>query len=372
MNFCKLCLMPDTRPGLTIDSEGICSACRNHQHKQTVDWSIRKRQFKKLCDTYRRKAHGEFDCIIAVSSGKDSFYQVAKLKEYGMNPLLVSVDNLDWTQTGLHNRDLMLDTFGCDCIVHRSSNELNRKISRLIFEHDGFIAWLFDKLIYTYPLWMAIKFNIPLVIYGENTSCEYGGPLTQETPSAIDQINNDAVRKYKWSLFENAGISKDELVLAQMPSVKEIQSVNLNPIYLSYYFKWSGYENMQFAKSLGWKSLGDTGEWKRQGYIGNYDQIDDIAYCVDPLLKYPKYGHARATDIASIWIREGRITREEGIKLVKENDHLMDKVALYHYLKWTGYSEEEFWSIYESFRNKDLFVKDGGVWKLKNPVWTQS
>jgi len=371
MNYCKRCVMPSTRPGLIIDSEGICSACRHAEQKESIDWQKRERQFQAVCDFYKRKSEGEHDCIIAVSSGKDSFYQVHKLKEYGMNPLLVSVDNLDWSQTGLQNRETMMDTFNCEMIVHKSSKNLNRKISRLIFEKDGFISWYFDRLIYTYPLHMAIKFNIPLVIYGENTSYEYGGPLVEETPYAIEQINNDAVRDYGWKTFTDVGISMDELVLAQAPTMEEIIKAKLSPQYLSYYFRWSGFENMQFVKKFGWKSLDDTKEWKREGYIEDYDQIDDIAYCVDPLLKYPKLGHARATDVASIWIREGRITREEGIKLVKEHDHKMDPLALVHYLDFAGYSEEEFWEIYNKFRNKDLFEKKDNKWQLKNPIWKQ-
>jgi len=358
--------MPDSRPGLILDSQGICSACRHAEQKDSIDWSMREKQFQEVCNYYKRKSEGEFDCIIAVSAGKDSFYQVHKLKEYGINPLLVSVDNLDWSQTGLQNRETMLNEFSCELIVHKTSKALNRKISRLIFEKDGFVAWLFDRLIYTYPLHIAKKFNIPLVIYGENTSYEYGGPLVKETPSAMEQINNDAVRDYGWQIFKDAGISMDELVLAQTPNIRDFK---LDAQYLSYYFKWSGYENMKFVKTLGWKSLNYTGEWKRHGYIEDYDQIDDIAYCVDPLLKYPKYGHARATDVASIWIREGRITRDEGIKLVQQEDHKMDSLALEHYLNFSGYSEEEFWEIYNKFRNKDLFEEKNNKWQLKKPIW---
>jgi len=369
MNYCKKCVMPDTRPGVFLDENGICNGCRHAEYKKHVDWEHRKKLFEKLCNKYRRKAHGEYDCLIAVSSGKDSYYQVYMMKnEFNMNPLLVSVDNLDWTETGKHNFNNLLDVFGVDCIVHRTSRELNRKMSRIGFEHDGFTAWLFDRLIYTYPLHMAIKFNIPFVIYGENINIEYGGPQTEETPSALEQINNDVVRDYGWDLWTDNDISMDQLVLAQMPKEEDMAEVGLDPRYLSYYFNWSGYEHMLLAKKFGWKSLNDTGEWKREGYIEDYDQIDDYAYLVDPWLKYPKYGHARTTDVCCYWIREGRITREEAIKLVKEHDHKLDPVALDHYLKFTGYTEEQFWSIVEKFWNWDIFEKK---WELRNPIWEQ-
>lgn len=363
--------MPDTRPGITIDSEGVCSACRHTEYKKTVDWYRRQKSFAKLCEKYQRSKAGQYDCVIAVSSGKDSWWQIHTVKKYGLNPLLVSVDNLDWTETGKENFNNMLDVFGVDAIVHKSNRELNRKISRLIFEKDGFIAWLFDQLIYTYPLHMAIKMNIPLIFYGENVNVEYGGKNSEETYSAINQINNDVVRDYGWKTFTDAGISMDELVMAIPPTKEQIEESRLDPRYLSYYFNWSGYEHMELAKSLGWKSLNDTGEWQRQGFIEDYDQIDDFGYLMDPWMKYPKYGHARATDVACYWIRDGRITRDEGIKLVKENDGKIDDIALEHYLDFSGYTKTEFFNIVDKFVNKDIFTKENGAWKLKDPIWNQ-
>lgn len=362
MNRCTRCVMPDTRPGVQIIN-GLCNGCRHAEYKKTVDWEQRRKEFEKLCNKYKRQQN-EFDCAIAVSSGKDSWYQIHMLKKYGMNPLLVSVDNLDWTETGKANFEKMLDVFGCECIVHKSSHSLNRKMSRIGFEHDGFIAWLFDRLIYTYPLHMATKFDIPLVIYGENVSLEYGGFQTKETLSAKEQINNDVVRDYGWDLWTSHGIKMSQLNLCQLPDVSK-----LDPCYLSYYFDWSGYKHYKLAQTLGWKSLADTGEWKREGYIEDYDQLDDFAYLVDPWLKYPKYGHARATDVACYWIRDGIITRDEAVKLVKEHDHKLDPIALEHYLKFSGYTESEFWQIVEKFYNRDLFEKKGEKWQLKNPLY---
>ena len=369
MNYCKKCVMPDTRPGITFDNEGICSACRHAEAKEKIDWEKRKEEFQKLCDSYKRETPGEYDCIIAVSSGKDSYFQIHTIKEHGLNPLLVSVNNLDWTNTGKYNFKNMLDVFDCDCIVHKSSTKLNRIISRLIFEHDGFIAWLFDRLIYTYPLHIATKFNIPLIFYGENINVEYGGKYNKETPLAHEQLKNDVVRDYEWEIFENTGITRDQLVLAEPPKDSQLQK--LDPRYLSYYFKWSGYEHMELAKQYGWKSLNDTGEWVREGYIEDYDQIDDFAYCVDPWLKYPKYGHARATDVASYWIREGRITREEGIQLVKENDHKLDTTALVNYLEFSDYSSSQFYRILDKFYNREIFEETASGWKIKDPIWLQ-
>ena len=297
-----------------------------------------------------------------------------------MNPLLVSVWNTDWTQTGLQNFETMQEQFGVEAICLHINNNTNRKMSRAAFEHDGFPAHLFDKYIYTYPIWMAIELNIPLIFYGENTSLEYGGPLKTDTPSAIDQINNDAVREYPWSLWEAAGVKRNDIPFAKYPSSDLIQDSRVDPRYMSYYFNWSGYEHMKLAKEYGWKSLNDTGEWDRKGWIDDYTQIDDFAYLVDPYLKYPKYAHRQVTDTCSKLIRENKMTREEGIKLIRDYDSILDPTSLDHYLKFSGYKESQFWEIMEKFWNKELFIKkkQGPVedwnkinetYQIKNPIW---
>lgn len=369
MKYCKKCVLPDTRPGVVLDERGVCNGCRHTEYKKTVDWSLRKKEFQKLCDTYKKEKN-EYDCIIAVSSGKDSVWQVHTLKdEFGMNPLLVNVDNSDWTETGLHNFHNMLDVFGVECITLKSNYPVNKKMSRIGFEHDGFVAWLFDRYIYTYPLWMAIKMDIPLIFYGENTNVEYGGPQSVETSSALNQINNDVVRDYGWDIWKDNGVDLRSIAYAMMPSKKEILNAKLNPVYMSYYFNWSGYQHMLLAKKYGWKSLKDTDEWKRKGYIEDYDQIDDFAYLVDPWMKYPKYGHARATDVACYWIRDGILTRDKAIELVHKHDHKLDPIALEHYLEFTGYTEDEFWEIVGKFWNSDIFRWKGKRWELKQPIW---
>lgn len=372
MNYCKRCVMPDSRPGNILYADGVCVACRRAELKEKTDWSLREKQFQKLLNKYRSNSD-ENDCLVAVSAGKDSFWQVYTLvKKYKMNPLLVSVWNSDWTQTGLENFETMQNKFGVEAICLHSNREVNKKISRAVFEHDGFTAHLFDRYIYTYPIWMAIALDIPLVFYGENTSFEYGGPLVKETPSAIDQIHNDAVREYDWSLFENAGVKRSDIPYATFPDAYLLSGLDINPQYMSYYFKWSGFEHMKIVKQHGWKSLNDTGEWNREGWSEDYTQIDDFAYLVDPWLKYPKLGHRQVTDSCSKLIREGRMSREGGIKLVKKLDAILDSISLEHYLKFAGYTEEQFFSIVDKFYEKsNLFKKEDKLWQLKNPIWNQ-
>jgi len=370
MKYCKKCVMPDTRPGIVFDEEGICRPCRVAEARKNIDWDVRFEELKKLCDKYRGKNGNYYDCIIAASGGKDSHFQIYVMKELmGMNPLLINVYNFSWTKTGLHNFDNMSDVFGCDTI----SLHLNRKIARKMLWKGlvkyGSPTWYWDRAVYVFPIRMGINLKIPLIVYGENVSYEYGGFQTEETYSAKDQINNDVAKSIDWDEWLDDDITMKGLNAIVYPSDEEIDEADLEPIYLSYFIKWEGYKNMEIAKKYGFKSLGDTGEWDREGYIEDFDQIDSMGYLVHPWLKYPKFGHCRATDVASYWIRTGRIKRDVAIKLVKEHDHKLDKKALKDFLDFVGHTEAEFWQEVEKFWNREIFYKENGKWKLKNPIW---
>jgi N-acetyl sugar amidotransferase len=360
--------MPDTRPGIKFDDEGVCYPCRNYEKRKTVDWGKRWQELEKLAAKYRGSNGNFYDCIITVSAGKDSYYQTHIFKEkLKMNPLLVSVDNLSWTQTGRHNFSNMLTTFGVDAHIISLNPQVCKKIFRKALEKLGSPTWYFDRAIYTYPLQVAIKLNIPLIVYGENTNYEYGGPLYEETYSSIDQINNDVVKPVPWDFFLDDELTMKDLNPGVLPGKKEIAKAKLEPIYLSYFLPWDGYENFKWAQTRGFKSLDDTGEWKREGFLEQYGQIDTIGYLTHSWFKFPKYGHNLVTDVASLYIRAGRMTRAEAVKLVNEEDYKLDRKMLKDFLDFTEYKEEDFWKVVEKFANKDIVEKRNGVWRLKEP-----
>ena len=370
MQHCVKCVMPDTRPGIKFNEDGVCYPCANAERKKEVNWGARSAELLDLCGKHR-KVDGSYDCIVTVSGGKDSHVQVHMLKEVmGMNPLLLNVYNLSWTRTGLQNFDNIQERFGCDCI----SLHLNRKVARLMtrkaFEKYGSPTWYWDRAVYAYPLQMAIKLKIPLLVYGENINYEYGGTDVKETPSAKDQIYNDVVKPIPFEDWIDDEITIKDLQQCVYPTAEELEEIE--PIYLSYFMEWSGWENAKKAKTFGFKSLGDTGEWKREGYIEDYDQIDSAGYLVHPWMKYPKFGHARTTDIASNLIREGKMSRDYAVQLVKENDWRLDTHAFNDFCAFTGYTAKEFWDIADKFFNKDIFKKTNGQWILKEPIWNES
>ena len=371
MKYCKKCTMPDTRPGISFDENGVCSACNNEKRKDSIDWSSRYKELEKLCDKYRGMNGDEPDCAIAVSGGKDSHFQVHVMKEkMGMNPILFSVeDNFTMTEAGKANLKNISEEFGCSIISLKPDIRTQKLLMRKTFEEYGKPTWFIDRLIYTYPLKMALRFNTPLLVYGENVSWEYGGnDAKNETYSAKEILANGVASDIPEQKLLESGLSAKDLALTIAPSKSEIEK--LEPIYLSYFLRWNSYSNYIFASSRGFRDL--RGEWDRTMTAECFDQVDSIAYLVHAWMKYPKFGHACASDYAARFVRYGLLSRNQAIEIIRQKDHALDPKAVEDFCAFTGYSKSEFWSIVDRFYNKDLFIKDSfGRWVLKEPIWKQ-
>lgn len=371
MRYCKKCVMPDTRPGISFNEEGICSACQAHERKKTVDYAGRMEELKKICDKYRGMNGTGYDCAIAVSGGKDSHFQVHMMKEVlGMNPILFSVeDNFPMTEAGRHNLKNISEEFGCPIISLKPDIKLQKKLMRRTFEEFGKPTWIIDRLIYTYPLSMALKFNTPLLVYGENVSYEYGGSDARETYSAREILLNGVASDIPMEALLKDGVTLKDLEMTKAPAPEEL--AKLDPIYLSYFVEWNSYSNYEFAKTRGFHDL--EGEWDRSMMAESFDQVDSAAYLIHPWLKYPKFGHACATDYASRFVRYNMISREEAVRLVRERDHKLDARCVEEFCEFLGYRESEFWNIVDSLYNRELFTRDAfGAWTLRHPVWEDS
>ena len=234
------------------------------------------------------------------------------------------------------------------------------------FEEYGKPTYFIDRYIYTYPLHMAVKFNTPLLVYGENINYEYGGSQQQETYSAKEQVDNGVASGVPFDALLGDGITEKDLNFFDPPQQNELEK--LEPIYLSYFLPWNSYSNYVFAKSRGFHDL--THEWHRTHHIEDFDQVDSRAYLIHPWMKYPKFGHATATDYASRFVRYGILNREEAKELVKKHDHRLDPKAVKDFCEFLGYSNTEFWAIVNKFYDTNLFRKnDFGEWVLKAPVW---
>jgi len=368
MKYCTKCVMPNTRPGIYFNEQGVCSACQAYDNRKNVDYNKRFEELKQLCDKYRcMNGVNGYDCMIAVSGGKDSHYQTYVMKKLmGMNPLLVSVeDNFPMTEAGKHNLKNISEAFGCDLITMKPNIRAQKMIMRKTFEKYGKPTYFIDRYIYTYPLHMAVKFNTPLLVYGENVSYEYGGIGSgiAETYSSRDQITNGVGAGIPTEELLGDGISLKDLNFFEPPSQNEID--RLDPIYLSYFVEWNSFKNYELAVKHGFHDL--SHEWERTHHVEQFDQIDSRAYLVHSWMKYPKFGHASATDYASRMVRYGILTREEAVRLVEQHDHKLDPLCVRDFCGFLGYSEKEFWSVVDKQYNNDLFIKNNiGRWVLKN------
>lgn len=365
--------MPDTRPGITFNREGVCSACQSYEKRKNIDWDARWKEFEDLCNKYRGMNGDGPDCAIAVSGGKDSHYQVYLMKHMmHMNPVLFYVeDNFPMTKAGVHNIKNISEEFGCSIFCLKPNIRAQKKITRYMFEKYGKPTWYIDRLIYSYPLIMSLKFHTPLLVYGENVSYEYGGSGAEDTYSAKDQLNNGVASDIEeQELIRNAGgVTAQDLYYTRAPKADEMRM--LNPIYISYFTPWNSFKNYEFAKKHGFHDL--THEWDRTHHVENFDQVDSRGYLVHSWMKYPKFGHQFATDYASRMVRYGLISRDEAKRLVRDCDDKLDPFSVRDFCEFCGYTETEFWEILDSFYNKELFEKNSyGKWVLKHPVWEET
>jgi len=362
--------MPDTRPGLKFDETGQCFACINFEKQKLVDWKKRFEELKQLCDTYRGSNGNGYDCAIAVSGGKDSHFQVYLFKEVlKMNPVLLTVANTDWTETGRKNLSNISDVFGCDVIQFQPNIRATRILTKKTFEELGQPSWYNDSLIYAYPYRMTMNLGLKLLVYGEDVNFAYGGKSNEETSSAMMQPYNGVVQDYLKDWLENSGISDKDLEYVRPPSPDKCKEFGLKPIYTSYFVPWNSEHNYQVAQRWGFQHL--EHEHLREGFLENYDQIDSLSYLMNIHMKYLKFGHAYATDMASRWIRYGSKTREEMIPLVEEHDGKLDQVTKENFCKFLNISNDQFIKIMDKWHNQKLFSQDEhGVWHPKFRVGT--
>lgn len=369
IKYCKKCVMPNTRPGITFDEEGVCSACRCYENRKNIDWDKRYKELEALCDKYRgMNGKNAWDCAIAVSGGKDSHYQVDLMKnKLGMNPILFTVeDNFPMTDAGIHNLKNISEEFGCELISLKPNIKAQKKLMRYTFEKYGKPTWYIDRLIYAYPLMMALKFNTPLLVYGENVGYEYGGADDFDTYSARGILKNGvACDMNMQELMDGAGVSAQDLYLTNALSDSDLDKID--PIYVSYFIPWNSFENLKVAKAHGFHDL--TDEWRRSHHVEDFDQIDSRAYLVHSWMKYPKFAHQFATDYAARMVRYGMISRDEAIELVNRYDAYLDPLCVRDFCEFCGYTKEEFWAIVDKFYNTDYFKKnDHGKWVHRNPI----
>ncbi len=316
-----------TRPGLK-ERDGVCLACINADTKKTIDFAARQAWLTRFLAEH--KTHPEYDCLVAVSGGKDSTMIVSRLlAHHGVkNPLLVSVlDEFTPSQAGLHNRKNIAERFNLDHILFRCHPQTFLERTRADFENELHpLKWIEEK-IYSVPIAIAKAYGIGVVIFGENSAFEYG---TCETLEIFHPDTTD-----------------------------ETKVVFMGAIY-----PYSIQDSYRQAREHGFKDLTDFGEWPRQGSIEDYTQIDSLAYLIQLWTKFVKFGFQRVSDIACRFVREGVLTREQAMQYIRDRDYVCDPTARRDFCRALGITEQHFADVVDRHANPALVRKDvNGIWR---------
>jgi N-acetyl sugar amidotransferase len=366
MNYCTRCVYPVSAVQLEIDA-GVCSACRTAQSLEEItsqEWDSRRSKFEILIEKYRSQSGSNYDCIIPVSGGKDSYYQAHVIAaEYGLKPLLVTYHGNNYLPEGDRNRDAMRLHFDADHLVFGPNISVLKKLNRLCFRKMGDMNWHAHCGIFTYPIQVAVQMRIPLIIWGEI----FWDIAGMHDPDDFVEFNarmrhEHALRGFEWSDMLNdpqESLKPKDLLWAKYPSDEEILSVGVRGICVGSYFKWDPNSHTKLVQEkYGWEGSEKPFD-RTYRRMSNLD--DRYENGVHDYLKFVKFGYGRGSDHASKDIRTGYMSREEGIEMVKKYDHVIPS-DLDYWLTYVGLSELEFWETADTFR-------DPRVWWIENDEW---
>ncbi len=362
MKWCNKCILPDSRPGISINQNGTCNACSSHVLKaEAIDWVEREKQFKSLVQTVKTKSKG-FDCIVPVSGGKDSTWQVVKCLEHGLRPLAVTWKTPARTKIGQDNLDNLVN-LGVDHIDWQVNPLVEKKFMLKAFRKYGSTAIPMHMALFNIPLMLAIKLKIPLVVWGENSAFEYG---SQNNESLGHRLNADWLKQFGVTHGTTAidwidtELSEKDLSSYFGPTDNEINGTDIHAIFLGHFFKWDVETSLKVALENGFK----INAAPRTG-IYNYADIDDDFISIHHWLKWFKFGITRSFDNLSLEIRNGRIKRSDAINTIKnlgEEKPIKDIQKLCSFLE---ISEKDFYGVAETFRNLDIWKKVDNAWRIE-------
>ena len=371
VKFCKRCVMSNQRPRISFDENGVCSACNFSDHKKNViDWVERENELHELCDKHR-KGNGDYDVIVPCSGGKDGSYVAHKLKyKYGMNPLTVTWAPLIATEIGRQNLDAFIDS-GFDNILGKPNGVVNRKLVQLATLHmgDPFQPFIYGQS--NFPLHMAVKYNVSLIMYGENGEVEYGGDMKNaNVPTRVIEDHDKHYFSGKPPEFwVEHGVKEADLKPFMPPRYEEIMANKTEIHFWGYYDFWDPQENFYYCREhTGFTPNPERSEGTYSKYASLDDRLDGFHY----YLGFIKFGIGRATSDAAHEVRDGKIDREEAQALVKRFDGEFPQKYYEQFLKYAGITNDEFQELVDSWRSEHIWRKTGNGWELKHTVWEEN
>lgn len=362
MRYCNTCILPDTRPGLKINSiDGKCNCSKSRKY-QRLSAEQREKEFHLIVQKIKSKGK-QWDCVIPVSGGKDSTWQTLKALEYGLRPLCVTWRTPGRTDIGTKNLNNLI-SLGVDHFDVTVSPSVEKTFTRKAFERVGIPALPMHMALFSIPTNIALKFDVPLIIWGENSAYEYGG---NENDANSSLLTNSWLEKYGVTGgthiedWYDDDLSERDLSLYSYPQDEVLRKNDLNAIFLGYFFDWSPREAFAVASKHGFTA-------SEKPLVGQYNFADiDEAFImtVHHWLKWYKFGFTRDWDNLSIDIRVGKISREDAIKQIKRigDNTPMEQIKMF--CEYIDINLDDFWKISEKFRNKNIWARDHTDGKYK-------
>ena len=362
MNYCSRCVYPSNHPlNLTFDDKNICSGCRVHEEKDNLDWTIRLEKLKKLVAPYKKSSRSINNCIVPVSGARDSYFILHIVKNVlGMNPLLVTYNKHYNTKLGIRNLSYLKTLFGCPLFTMTVSPEKVKKITHETLNDLGSIYWHCIAGQTVFPVQIAYKFKIPLIIWGAHQGVDQVGMF-----SHLDEV--EMTRKYRKEhdlmgfeaedLIDLNTLNIKDLQSYLYPHDKEIEAVGIRGIYLNNYIRWdSKAQHEKMIKLYGYETN------SQQRTFDTYNDVDCYHYSgLHDFIKFIKHGYGKVSDHASREIRLKRLTRNRAIDLVKKYQNINPSDEQL-FCNWLGISKNELRRKVDNFRSRE-------IWNYKNQSW---
>lgn len=361
--------MPTTRPGLKLDEQGVCGACRWHQQKQSIDWDSRLQELKDTVRWAKQRSLSPWSCVLGVSGGKDSTWQAMMVREkLGVEPLLVQFVSSDGTEVGRQNIE-NLHALGFTLISMQPNPKVAQALSRKSYRTYGNLHKYAEMALFATPYRVAMAYGIPLVLFGENPALEAGDKNEGEGWDATTIVNNHTLGGDSSSIWLGDGVTEKDLIQYEFPSTDKFKAWGGKGVFMGYYMDWSGWQNAVYAISHGMHCI--DAAYEDIGIHYKHNSLDsEFGGIINAMLKHTKFGFGNTTEFACYDIRDGRLTREEGALLAKHLDGRCHPRYIQDYCKWIDITPEEFASIKEQYRT-DVWRQQGGHWVLDNPIWEQ-
>lgn len=354
IRYCIRCCMPETQEGVKFDELGICQACQSSEQKIHINWVEREQELRRLLEKAKSESGTNYDCIVPISGGKDSVYQLHVLVNvYGMKPLAVTFSHNWYSETGWYNLQNALSEFNVDHIMFTPNRDLVNRIANRSLGAIGDACWHCHSGVGAFPLQVAVRFNIPLLIWGESIAESSGRASYKEPVHKFDReyfIKVSAKRQPSEMVGET--LSEKDLYPFNVPSIKEIERVGVYGIHLGDYIFWDEERQTEFiSEYYGWK------ETEMEGAYKGYKSAECIMAGVHDFTCYLKRGYGRSTFQACLDVRNGLMTREEGFRVAQAIDSERPG-ALDYYLKITNMTEASFFDTMKQLKHLKLIDVD--------------